>query len=271
MEVAVGMGIVDQKAMTVSVIVPIHDKPIETLDRVFGCHGIEGEAWDELIIILDRTPEPQRSFIQARADALGVVGGVTVIMVEGENGWRSPCIAANKGLSVVTADLVIYCPSDIVVAPGAITWLTQQPQPAVYFAKVLESKPEECVGRGHAGPVLCASDHPRPLTFLFAAPTAALKAIGGWDEAFQDGVCFEDDDLIARLWKHGLDFIFDDSFAGVHQSHPRTYFTDTRIAPNMAHMLRKHGTLKFFDREARCGRLAIEKAQGRTTFKHATT
>ena len=118
------------------------------------------------------------------------------------------------------------------------------------FGRVTESKPAMCRGKDHAGPVLQGSDATRPMTFLTAYPTASLRAIGGWDEAFQEGVCYEDDDLAARLWKHGLDFIFDDRFSGIHQSHERVYdgksltqgyWTDYRVGINRSLMVSRHG------------------------------
>jgi len=246
--------------MTVSVIVPIHEKPPETIHAVL--RGLNMQQAEQTILILDRTPPALRALVD---------GMYQTVPLDGAPGWRSPCIAANAGLREVTSDLTVYNPSDIVQAEGNIERLKAMyaAHPAVYFAKVLESKPEECVGQGHAGPVLCASYHPRPLTFLFAAPTQALRDIGGWDEAFQDGVCYEDDDLVARLWNHGLDFVFDDSFSGIHQFHKRSYFSPLRIAPNQAHMLRKHGTLAFFARAAARGRLAMDRCPGRTVWRHA--
>lgn len=255
--------------MTVSVIVPVHDKPEETVAAVL-C-ALIGQEHEETQLVLDRPSACVLFAVEHMRPLHQKPPGLNLIRLEGPPGWRSPCIAANAGLREVTGDVTIYNPSDIVQAPGNIERLKAMyaAHPGVYFSKVLESKPEECVGRGHVGPVLCASYHPRPLTFLFAAPTEALRAIGGWDEAFQDGVCYEDDDLVARLWSHGLDFIFDDRFNGIHQSHKRSYFTDIRIAPNMAHMLRKHGTTRVFDREHARGRLKAEMVPGRTVWRHA--
>lgn len=265
---------------TVSIIVPIHEKPKEVLEEVQLGLESQGEEIDQLIVVMDRVPaDPVISDDDVTQGWLEDGFGLDLIdypqaisiKLDGSPGWRSPCIAANAGLKEITGEITIYNPSDIVQAPGNIAFIKDQmaTHPAVYFAKVLESKPEECMGPGHAGPVLCSSDNPRPLTFLFAAPTEAMRSIGGWDEAFQDGVCYEDDDLTARLWKHGLDFIFDDRFNGIHQSHSRAYFKPIPMSINQAHMLRKHGTLRVYDRERAAGRLVIEREMGRTIFRHA--
>jgi hypothetical protein len=203
-----------------------------------------------------------------------------MVLLEGRPGWRSPCIAGNSGLAEATGDIVIYSPSDVVQSAGNMevvrSHFAEHPK-SVLFGRVTESDPERCKGTGHAGPVLQGSDCARPMTFLTAYPTQALRAIGGWDEAFQEGVCYEDDDLAARLWKDGLDFVFDDRFSGVHQSHARAfdgnnatqgYWTEYRVGLNRTIMVNKHG------RESALNVVMQDKPQviteaGRVTWKHA--
>jgi hypothetical protein len=227
------------------VLVPIHDKPIEVIEAVFN--SIRGQFdTDAIRSVWDRpSAELFRAFNLDMAR--------NPIILSGRPGWRSPCIAANAGLAKVTADITIYNPSDVVQAAGNIEIVRQhflERPNSVLFGRVIESDPELCKGAGHAGPILQGSDNTRPMTFLTAYPTEALRAIGGWDEAFQLGVCYEDDDLAARLWKHGLDFVFDDRFSGVHQSHERAftgnnasqgYWTDYRVGLNRTLMVNKHG------------------------------
>jgi len=232
---------------TVAVLVPIHDKPREILSAV--AKSIGEQSYSHVIIINDRASAEAMLAVAYRA----IVGNWEQVMLKGRPGWRSPCIAANAGLAKVTADVTIYNPSDVVQAAGNLevvrSHFTERPN-SVLFGRVIESDPEMCKGAGHAGPVLQGSDNTRPMTFLTAYPTEALKAIGGWDEAFQVGVCYEDDDLAARLWKHGLDFVFDDRFSGIHQSHERVfdgknatqgYWTDYRVGLNRTLMVNKHG------------------------------
>lgn len=253
---------------TVAVMVPVHEKPDETIRAVLG--SLDAKESDRIIIVLDRA----RESLHRVAEAFG-----RIVVLDGHPGWRSPCIAANFGLSEIDSDITIYNPSDIVQAQGNIdivrAHFTERPN-SVLFGRVVESNPDMCKGAGHAGPVLQGSDNTRPMTFLTAYPTAALRAIGGWDELFQEGVCYEDDDLAARLWKYGLDFVFDDRFSGVHQSHERVYtgsngsqgyWTDYRVGINRGHMVRKHG------RESAIGvvmqdKPRILKAPGRVEWNH---
>lgn len=256
--------------MTISVIVPIHDKPESTIKAV-----LEALPWDgvQVVLVLDRASEAILACVKPYTAA-------TLVVLEGRPGWRSPCIAANKGLSVATGDVLVYNPSDVVQAAGNLETLRAHfaaHSASVLFGRVVESHPELCKGAGHAGPVLQGSDCTRPMTFLTAYPAEALRAIGGWDERFQEGVCYEDDDLAARLWKHGLDFVFDDRFAGIHQSHERAfdgnnasqgYWTDYRVGLNRTHMVNKHGRESAINVVMQTKPLILSET-GRVVWKHA--
>jgi hypothetical protein len=255
--------------MTVAVLLPIHDKPLEVLDAVLK--AVDVQRPDELALVLDR---PSKAVLDA------ISGPFSPIILEGRSGWRSPCIAANAGLNMVTADITIYNPSDVVQAPGNLALVKahfEAHPDSVLFGRVTESDPDSCKGAGHAGPVLQGTDNPRFMTFLTAMPTRALKAIGGWDEAFQLGVCYEDDDLVARLWKHGLDFYMVDAFSGVHQSHERAfsgnnasqgYWTDYRVGLNRTLMVNKHGRASGQDVVLK-SKPVIVKEEGAISWSHA--
>jgi glycosyltransferase involved in cell wall biosynthesis len=255
--------------MTVAILVPIHDKPQEVVEAVLESVRIQ-EA-EEVFVILDRSPERIQKAVN---------GNFRIVPLPGRPGWRSPCIAANAGLKEITADITIYNPSDVVQAAGNIDKVRAhfEAHPnSVLFGRVTESDPEMCKGPGHAGPVLQGTNNLRPMTYLTAYPTKALRDCGAWDEAFQEGVCYEDDDLAARLWKHGLGFVFDDAFSGVHQSHGRLfdgnnasqgYWTDFRVGLNRTIMVNKHGRISG-QAVVMQSKPLIVKEPGRVTWKHA--
>lgn len=254
----------------IAVMVPIHDKPPDVFKAVL--EALKRNEWDDVQIVLDRAPQ----------SIVALVDGHACIYLSGNPGWRSPCIAANAGLRAIDSDITIYNPSDVVQGPHlkAIVQehFTQHPK-SVLFGRVIESDPAMAKGKAHAGPVLQGSDNTRPFTYLTAYPTQSLRDIGGWDEAFQEGVCYEDDDLAARLWKHGLDFHFDDRLYGVHQSHERVfdgtnttqrYWTDYRVGLNRTLMVTKHG------RESAINVVmqyhpTITNEPGKVTWSHITT
>lgn len=254
--------------MNISVLVPIHDKPLDVLQATLD--GLKADPWGQVHLVLDR----------ASQGIVALTEGYGRTVIGGRPGWRSPCIAANLGLGQVTGDVMIYNPSDVVQAAGNIEVVRghfEAHPKSVLFGRVVESDPEMAKGKAHAGPVLQGSDHTRPMTFLTAYPTQALRDIGGWDELFQEGVCYEDDDLAARLWKHGLDFVFDDRFAGIHQSHERVfdgnnasqgYWTDYRVGLNRTHMVLKHGRESAINVVMQ-DKPRIETSQGRVAWLHA--
>lgn len=247
--------------VTVSVLLAIHDKPPETVQAVLGALRSE-YGGDSVLVVLDRPTE-------AILSALGAIPGA--IVLPGVAGWRSPCIACNAGLARIEADITVINQGDVEQAAGnlAVVEAHFQAHPdSVLFGNVVETAPEILEGPGHAGPILCSASNPRALTHLIAVPTKALKAIGGWDEAFQEGVCYEDDDLTARLWKHGLDFYFDDRFSGRHHSHQRAYYKPFAVALNLGHMLRKHGKDSAYRVAIQTGMVEVKKP-GRTIWKHA--
>lgn len=253
--------------MTFAVLVPIHDKPVDVVRAVL--RALLAQDYHQVVIVADRCPEAIQDITLEAAQGPRCV----LVPIEGPPGWQSPCRAFNEGLKVITSDVTIINQSDVVQDEGALSWLRSayQDHEAVYFGKVLESDPESLQGPGHAGPVLCSSQNPRPLTFLTAIPTRTLTHIGGWDTAFEEGACFEDDDLIARTWYTGLDFIFDDAFSATHMSHDRPYSRPMKIAPNMAHMLRKHSTLTVLKRESLMNRLTVSRVSpSRLVFRNLT-
>lgn len=254
--------------MKLSILMPIHDKPPETVQTVL--RALKGRLWDELIIVQDRTTEALGAVIKDEAKALAVAAteagnasSIGITHIDGDDkAWATPSFAFNNGLRYISGDALVINHSDVEQDAEALEHIRGELErrPAVYFGRVLETKPEMCNGPGHAGPVLCASGRPRALTFLMALPTDAIRKIGGWSEAFMDGVCYEDDDLTARLWKEsGLPFVFDDAFSGRHHSHDRSYFKRDDIERNMREMVKAHGTVTFFHDEAKAGRIVASQ------------
>lgn len=251
------------------------DKPLEVATAVI--ESFVGQQADQVVVVLDR-PSGEMQFAVERALRDGHIpcplDKQTVIVLEGDPGWRSPCIAFNAGLAAICPSddrhMTVITHGDVELQPRALETArtAMLAHEAVYFANVSESNPERLIGNGHAGPVLMNWHNPRALTYLFATPTKALKAIGGWDEDYQKGVCYEDDDLTTRLWKHGLDFAWLDSFRGIHNSHSRKYFTPMRIAPNQALFLEKHGTLEYWRKQMLLGNIHAIMRPYCTTWTH---
>jgi hypothetical protein len=255
--------------MKVSLLTAIHDKPPETLLAVLG--AMKAQEADQLVMVRDRpTPEAREATATWMLNG-GASAPVHWVDLTGPPGWRSPCISFNAGLEAVTGDILVLNHSDIVHTPGNLAVVKAhfaEHSNSVLFGMVVESEPSKLEGAGNAGPLLMGTGNPRPLTWLMALQTKDLRAIGGWDLAYMQGVCYEDDDLTARLWKSGLDFHFVDAFAAVHQTHSRAYFTQYRTAANMTTFVNRYGSASAAD-VVRKSKPIITKAPGRLTWKHA--
>ena len=133
--------------------------------------------------------------------------------------------AMNASLDLARADRCLVLMSEVVVQGDTLAWARSRPGRDAWFAGCIDSKDgKECVTPGHPG----------AFPYCMALPTDALRRIGGWDEAFSDGVVFDDVDLILRLLASGIRCRWDFEQLVVHQAHERAHDTKTR-SDHVAH------------------------------------
>jgi hypothetical protein len=283
--------------MTLSVVLTIHQRLVPVLEQVF--ESLRHQTHDELIIVLDRAP--LEMFDYASKFWRGDSRVKFVTLGDGPDGWRSPVKAWNAGFAAVTGDVVYCLSSETVQAEGNIYRArmalgteerheqTRLVAPGSFQMAgtnyVLPVKPIVLHGRAECscgpsgqevnwngtapGNLLCDAAHPRPLGFIWAAPIAAVRQIGGYDEAFDAGFWYDDADFFLRLWRTGLDFVFDDSISGIHLHHERPVLDTPEgqegIRKNTEYMLWKHGILApWGDNLPR----TEERKPGRTIWRH---
>jgi len=231
------------KPPTVSVVMCINERPPEVMDAVF--RSLAGEPFDQMVIVMDRSPSEVTKFVR---DFWYGQKAVNIVEIAGKPGWLCPAKAWNIGWGRVSSELTYCISSEVIQAAGNISRAREilSGPPAVLFGKAeCSCGPEgtEVNWHGRApGNLLVDAAHPRPLGFIMALPTWALRMTKGMDEGFMRGYWYDDDDLIYRLWRLGLPFVFDDSVSGVHQHHERASLTQEGIAINRAYILSKHGT-----------------------------
>ena len=263
--------------MKLSACITIYERPISVLDTVFA--SMKEQAHDEFIIVLDRTPPHLSEYVKTwwRSDQR-----TRFVDVLGEPGWRSPVKAWNRGYAQVTGDHLYCFSSETVQAAGNIEKAKKFliDYPAAYFGKA-ECSCSPAPGEGEIdwggkapGNLFVDADHPRPLGFIWAGPMDNVRQIGGYDEGFSNGFWHDDTDFMLRLWRTGLDFVFDDSINGVHLHHERpVLFTQQGcdgIKINTDYMFEKHGTSEPWDNlHGRNLLLRLtESRPGRTTWRH---
>ena len=277
--------------MKLSACLTLHDRPYSVMQKVFD--SMKKQNHNELVIVFDQTPVLLADYCLEywKYDKRTVF----VVAPERPPGWRSPVKAWNAAFKKATGDILYCFSSETVQADGNVGrtreamkhWAEPawpdgpkkqdpkwpvDPTPMVLYGSVSCScgpQGQEVNWNGQApGNLFCNAAHPRPLGFIWAAPAAAVKTIGGYDEAFADGFWYDDNDFFLRLWRTGLDFLFDDSISGTHLHHERPVLATPEgqegTRRNTEIMLKKHGLLHPWDNLPKIE----EKRQGRTTWRH---
>ena len=125
---------------------------------------------------------------------------VRVVSVEGQkffSNWK----ARNAGAAVATSDMLLFCDADVVLAKNAVDWIADNlPENALGHFTNESVRQLEKPRRGRK----------RTLAFnqlkgFQVIPTAAFRAVEGYDDVPQGYGAGGDSDLVLRLRLHGLD------------------------------------------------------------------
>ena len=257
--------------MKLSALITLNDRDISVCDTVFDT--MREQDHDEFVIVLDRTPAALAEYARRwwRNDPR-----TRFVEIAGEPRWRSPVRAWNVGFRELTGDMVYAFSSETVQRPQNIeharALLAAEPRTLIFGKAECSCGPygQEVNWNGTApGNLLCDSEHPRPLGFIWAGPVDSVRRIGGYDEEFAEGFWFDDNDFFYRLWNDGLDFAFDDSISGIHLHHERpglaTPAGRAGIQRNAAYILAKHRTPDPLGEIQK----RVEYGPGRCKWRHA--
>lgn len=222
--------------MTATILLTVNDRPVQMLRNT--ADALNGTA---VHVVYDGTPPPLKAILMSKA-----FRGAGVSVVKREPGWICPARAWNTGFSDITSEYVICISSDVILKQGSVDRIFKliSGPPVVVFGKCVDDGPEPLIN-GPNPNLLCSAEQQRPLGFIVAMPMWAVRTVGGYDEAFMDGLWYEDDDFMTRLFATGVPFVFDDAVSGVHQHHQRPVL-DTqeglaKVKRNRALIISKHG------------------------------
>jgi len=251
---------------SVSIVLTVNNRPPEVSRQVAESLQLPGNQSDELIVVLDRpTPEARDGAIAYSEATTGHV--VKYVDMQGPPGWLCPARAWNAGFKAATGELLYCTSSDVVQYPGNVARAKKiATGNTVVFGSCSNSNHR--VQQGSPPGTVCSSNKPNPNGFIVCMTAESIRNIGGYDEEFMRGLCYEDADLFLRLWNSGMNFVFCDFVHGTHINHPRPeLFTKKgkqKVQLNAKRFLGKYGTTSPWNE--------IEKIElrepGQLTWKH---
>ena len=178
----------------------------------------------------------------ASMDRIDDIKNINLIRIEPEQKWwNNPCIPYNMGFSKATGDIIIIQNPECIHI-GDILKYTNKLTPGNLFSfaaysldynlpverynynslkKLALNNPDQWPV-GHRGWYNHSIYRPEALHFCNAICREDLQRIGGFDERYANGICFDDNDMVRRIKRAGINIqIIDDPFV-IHQKHERT-------------------------------------------------
>jgi GT2 family glycosyltransferase len=239
--------------MKISIVMAYHNRRnqlLKTLDsiRYFGN--------PEIIIVDDASDE--------RIDD---IRDITLIRIEPEQKkWVNSCIPYNIGFAKAKGDVIIIQNPECIHI-GDILKYTENLKEGIVFSHgaysldyhldyegydfdslkyLIMKEPQRCQIEHH-GWYNHSKYRPAGYHFCMSMTRTDLEKLGGFDETYAKGVGFEDDDLVRRIKKAGMNLqIIDDPFV-IHQKHKRTNYMgiwDKRMLNNDLFLKAGNGPIK---------------------------
>lgn len=264
--------------MKLSVCLTINNRMPETCRAVSDSLLLPGNRPEEVIVVLDR-PEPdiRKGAIDAysRLNDHGIL--TRFVNLEGKSGWRCPSMAWNAAFGAATGDAIYCLSSETIQSSGSMDEVRHLliTRMRIIFPKVVCS----CRPQGHAieadgtptGNTLSSADFPRPVGYIWATHRSLVLSVGGYDQAFNNGIGHEDTDMFLRFWDLGMEFEFTDAASGLHICHDQPQFKGEERGLQMAKrnlsvFMYRYGTLDPWAKRNR----KITSAPGITLWEHTS-
>ncbi len=205
----------------------------------------------EVIAVDDGSDEDQRlEDLQNEFDFLKVV------RLEKKDKWYiNPCVPFNKGFVAATGNIIILQNPECIHYGDIIGYVKEHLQPNNYLsfaAYSLDKKTTDSITDavasdiqslkvqfnpfaitydGESGWYNHSAYKPQGFHWCAAIHADALKDLGGFDDRYALGVAFDDNELLIRIKKKGMDFRIIDSPFVLHQHHFKIN-TDTNKSIN---------------------------------------
>jgi len=125
--------------------------------------------------------------------------------------FNNPARAFNIALEAATGRDIFIMSSDVIVTPKAVQrGKSFRLDEMAWTPRVVDIE---------SGAEYCGTNRLFPMPWFLGCSRRHAVECGGWDEAYLDGMCWEDNDFVGRLMLHTGRFIGDWDVTVYHQSH----------------------------------------------------
>lgn len=180
-------------------------------------------------------------------DLMNEFSFLEVIRVEPEDKWyTNSCIPFNMGIGKANGDIIILQNPECLHVHDVLSYVITEVNDTNYivmsayalnedrtkelpfkvdkddFLSFFKLLPQQTVS-DYVGWYNHSKYNPCYLHFCVALTKKNMRMLGGFDERYALGIGYEDNDLVDRVGKLGLNKIINDNISVIHQWHPKVY------------------------------------------------
>jgi len=196
-----------------SVLMTVHDREPEVLLATLRSLHRSGLSESELVIVDDRSKMAYTWIKDYAKPRFRSVKWIPTGEYAGfrADGYGNPAHAFNVGLDICTGERLIVMSSDVIATPASCWSMDRFWTPEyLYTPRVINMDTYR---------EYCGATRPFPMPWFLVMSTKLAQQVGGWDETFINGLCYEDNDFVGRLGLQVEAIRCDWDAVVYHQSH----------------------------------------------------
>ena len=229
--------------------ITLYDRTPEVIRAVFAALSFPGNRPDVVAVCYDRTPEHSIETLRVEC-AAAEIELREAFLDDDAVGPRCPSKAWNMALDMVTESHAFCMSSEMILAPHSIGMAYHMSE--VIPDAMIVGRAEHCgqsyaYGKGNLHRTITSSNEPSGLGFAWLLPMQKYHDVGGFDEIYMNGFCYEDDDFVIRLWRAHTNILFCDDIMGFHLEHKRNHLKneDGRVSINESIFSERYGDINI--------------------------
>lgn len=214
--------------MKISIVIAYYNRRAQLLKTL---ESIKYYGAPEIIIVDD-----------ASTERIDDIKGINLIRIEPlQKTCINPCVPYNIGFSKAKGDIIIIQNPECIHIGNILSYIKKlkagnlfsfaaysldyhleyKKYNPVKLKKLIMGEPQQ-IQNDHHGWYNHSVYRPEALHFCNAICREDLEKIGGFDERFSGGICFDDNDMITRIRRAGMKIQIIDAPFVIHQKHERT-------------------------------------------------